>query len=208
MRSCGNGFWTFAIQGSLGRTVAARRGGSSPGVRSHWHLLVLNLALTLGMLATGCRGRRIYPDRGRAGRNARLRRGHVLLVPLILLILPRCDPRGYWVWALFGLSQQSRDPGLSVDFGPFHDPLFAGRAMTGLNLLLFLGAFLAPVPHRRNHRSLADAIGTAATTPRDTGPRSGLVALPHRAHPDLARRYRGGVLRDSPTIRPACSRCA
>ena len=104
-----------------------------------WHLLVLNFALTLGMLATGFV----------AGGFTRIGVGPVgmlgfaaavLLVPLILLIL-EVDPRGYWVWALFGLVSNLAIvvyPSISAHF----TIRYSGRAMTGLNLLLFLGAFL------------------------------------------------------------------
>ena len=50
-------------------------------------------------------------------------------------------PRGYWVWALFGLLSNLTIvvyPAISAHF----TVRYAGRAMTALNLLLFLGAFL------------------------------------------------------------------
>ena len=50
-------------------------------------------------------------------------------------------PRGYWVWALFGFLGNLTIvvyPAISAHF----TVRYAGRAMTGLNLLLFLGAFL------------------------------------------------------------------
>ena len=103
------------------------------------HLLVLNLALTVGMVATG-----VVADGfarigvgpiGVVGLAAFL-----LLVPLILLIL-EVHPDGYWVWALFGLLSNLTIvvyPAISAHF----TVRYAGRAMTGLNLLLFLGAFV------------------------------------------------------------------
>ena len=103
------------------------------------HLLVLNLALTMGMLATGffadgCSRLGIGPI-GVVGLAAL-----ALVVPLALLIL-EVHPRGYWVWALFGLLSNLTIvvyPAISAHF----TLRYAGRAMTGLNLLLFLGAFL------------------------------------------------------------------
>ena len=103
------------------------------------HLLVLNLALTMGMLATG-----FFADGfsrvgvgpiGMVGLAAL-----ALVVPLALLIL-EVHPRGYWVWALFGFLSNLTIvvyPAISAHF----TLRYAGRAMTGLNLLLFLGAFL------------------------------------------------------------------
>ena len=64
----------------------------------------------------------------------------ILLVPLILLIF-EVHPRGYWVWASFGFLSNLAIvvyPAISAHF----TVRYAGRAMTGLNLLLFLGAFL------------------------------------------------------------------
>ena len=103
------------------------------------HLLVLNLALTVGMLVTGV----VADGFARIGvgvigvvRFAAL----ILLVPLILLIF-EVHPRGYWVWASFGFLSNLAIvvyPAISAHF----TVRYAGRAMTGLNLLLFLGAFL------------------------------------------------------------------
>ena len=60
-----------------------------------WHLLVLNLALTLGMLATGF----LAEAFSRAGIGSVGIVGFAsvaLLIPLALLIL-EIHPRGYWV---------------------------------------------------------------------------------------------------------------
>ena len=102
-------------------------------------LLVLNLALTVGMLVTGV----VADGFARIGvgvigvvRFAAL----ILLVPLILLIF-EVHSRGYWVWASFGFLSNLAIvvyPAISAHF----TVRYAGRAMTGLNLLLFLGAFL------------------------------------------------------------------
>ena len=103
------------------------------------HLLVLNVSLTLGMLATGF----IAEGFARIGVGAIgvLRFSAIILVvPLIFLIF-EVHPRGYWVWALFGFFSNLAIvvyPGISAHF----TVRYAGRAMTGLNLLLFLGAFL------------------------------------------------------------------
>ena len=103
------------------------------------HLLVLNVALTLGMLATGV----VADGFARAGIGPLGVLGFaasILVVPLALLIL-EVNPRGYWVWALFGLLSNLTIvvyPAISAHF----TVRYAGRAMTGLNLLLFLGAFL------------------------------------------------------------------
>ena len=103
------------------------------------HLLVLNLALTIGMVATG-----LIADGftrigvGPVGMLAFA--GSSVLVPLMLLTL-EVHPRGYWVWALFGFLCNLAIvvyPAISSHF----TVRYAGRAMTGLNLLLFLGAFL------------------------------------------------------------------
>ena len=103
-----------------------------------WHLLILNLALTLGMLATGFVAAGF--DRLGIGAIGVVAASAVaLLVPLGLLIL-QVDPRGYWVWALFGFVSNFAIivyPAISAHF----TVEYAGRAMTGLNLLLFLGAF-------------------------------------------------------------------
>ena len=103
------------------------------------HLLVLNLALTAGMLATGV----VADGFARIGVGAigvvRFS-GFILLVPLILLIF-EVHPRGYWVWASFGFLSNLAIviyPAISAHF----TVRYAGRAMTGLNLLLFVGAFL------------------------------------------------------------------
>ena len=103
------------------------------------HLLVLNVALTLGMLATGI----VADGFARAGVGPLGVVGFaasILIVPLVLLIL-EVHPRGYWVWALFGLLSNLTIvvyPAISAHF----TVRYAGRAMTALNLLLFLGAFL------------------------------------------------------------------
>ena len=103
------------------------------------HLLVLNLALTLGMLATGI----VAEGFARIGIGpiGVLRfAGLALLAPLVLLVL-EVHPGGYWVWALFGFFSNFAIvvyPGISAHF----TVRYAGRSMTGLNLLLFLGAFL------------------------------------------------------------------
>ena len=103
------------------------------------HLLVLNFALTVGMLVTGV----IADGFARIGVGAigvvRFA-AMILLVPLILLIF-EVHPRGYWVWAVFGFLSNLAIvvyPAISTHF----TVRYAGRAMTGLNLLLFLGAFL------------------------------------------------------------------
>ena len=103
------------------------------------HLLVLNVALTLGMLATGVMAdgfaRIGVGPLGVVGFAA-----SILIVPIVLLIL-EVHPRGYWVWALFGFLSNLAIvvyPAISAHF----TIRYAGRAMTGLNLLLFLGAFL------------------------------------------------------------------
>ena len=104
-----------------------------------WHLLILNLALTLGMLATGF----VADAFTRAGIGSVGVVGFAsaaLLIPLILLIL-EIHPRGYWIWAWFGFASNLAIvvyPALSAHF----TVRYSGRAMTGLNLLLFLGAFL------------------------------------------------------------------
>ena len=103
------------------------------------HLLVLNLALTVGMLVTGL----VAIELERAGIGpfgAAGLAGSVLLIPLCLLML-EVHPRGYWVWALFGFVSNLAIviyPTISAHF----TVRYAGRAMTGLNLLLFLGAFV------------------------------------------------------------------
>ena len=103
------------------------------------HLLVLNVALTLGMLATGV----VADGFARIGVGPLGVVGFaasILIVPLVLLIA-EVHPRGYWVWALFGLLSNLTIvvyPAISAHF----TVRYAGRAMTGLNLLLFLGAFL------------------------------------------------------------------
>ena len=103
------------------------------------HLLVLNVALTLGMLATGI----VADGFARVGVGPLGVVGFtasILIVPLVLLIL-EVHPGGYWVWALFGLLSNLTIvvyPALSAHF----TVRYAGRAMTALNLLLFLGAFL------------------------------------------------------------------
>ena len=103
------------------------------------HLLVLNLALTLGMLATGI----VAEGFARIGIGpiGVLRfAGLALLAPLVLLVF-EVHPGGYWVWALFGFFSNFAIvvyPGISAHF----TVRYAGRSMTGLNLLLFLGAFL------------------------------------------------------------------
>ncbi len=103
------------------------------------HLLVLNVALTLGMLATGI----VADGFARIGVGPLGVVGFaasILIVPLVLLIL-EVHPRGYWVWALFGFLSNLAIvvyPAISAHF----TVRYAGRAMTGLNLLLFLGAFL------------------------------------------------------------------
>ena len=102
-------------------------------------LLVLNLALTVGMVATGV----VADGFARIGVGPIRVVGlaaFVLLVPLVLLIL-EVHPDGYWVWALFGLLSNLTIvvyPAISAHF----TVRYAGRAMTGLNLLLFLGAFV------------------------------------------------------------------
>ena len=103
------------------------------------HLLVLNLALTAGMMVTGV----IADGFARIGVGAigvvRFS-AMILLVPLILLIF-EVHPRGYWVWAVFGFLSNLAIviyPAISAHF----TVRYSGRAMTGLNLLLFLGAFL------------------------------------------------------------------
>ena len=104
-----------------------------------WHLLVLNLALTVGMLATGFV----------AGGFTRLGVGPVGTLGFagaVLLVPPHpAHPGGrpprYWVWALFGLLGNLAIlvyPSISAHF----TIRYSGRAMTGLNLLLFLGAFV------------------------------------------------------------------
>lgn len=104
-----------------------------------WHLLVLNLALTLGMLSTGF----LAEAFSRAGVGSVGVVGFAsvaLLIPLALLIL-EVHPRGYWVWAWFGFVSNFAIvvyPAISAHF----TVRYSGRAMTGLNLLLFLGAFL------------------------------------------------------------------
>ena len=112
-------------------------GLSSEGVARH--LLVLNLALTVGMLVTGV----VADGFARIGVGAigvvRFA-AFILLVPLILLIF-EVHPRGYWVWASFGFLSNLAIvvyPAISAHF----TVRYAGRAMTGLNLLLFVGAFL------------------------------------------------------------------
>ena len=128
----------LAIQGLWAGPWLHDVAGLPPGEVAR-HLLVLNVALTLGMLATGFI----------ADGFARLGIGPVgvlrfsaiiLLVPLILLIF-EIHPRGYWVWAFFGFFCNLAIvvyPGITAHF----TLRYAGRAMTGLNLLLFLGAFL------------------------------------------------------------------
>ena len=103
------------------------------------HLLVLNLALTAGMLVTGF----VADGFARIGVGAigvvRFS-GFILLIPLVLLIF-EVHPRGYWVWASFGFLSNLAIvvyPAISAHF----TVRYAGRAMTGLNLLLFVGAFL------------------------------------------------------------------
>lgn len=103
------------------------------------HLLVLNLALTLGMLSTGVFASG-FARIGMGPTGMLGFAGAVLLVPLVLLIL-EVQPRSYWVWALFGFFCNLSVlvyPSISAHF----TVRYAGRAMTGLNLLLFLGAFL------------------------------------------------------------------
>ena len=103
------------------------------------HLLVLNVALTIGMLATGV----VSDGFARFGVGPLGVVGFaasILIVPLVLLIL-EVHPGGYWVWGLFGLLSNLTIvvyPAISAHF----TVRYAGRAMTGLNLLLFLGAFL------------------------------------------------------------------
>ena len=103
------------------------------------HLLVLTVALTLGMLATGL----VADGFARIGIGALGVVGFtasILVLPLVLLIM-EVHPRGYWVWALFGLLSNLTIvvyPAISAHF----TVRYAGRAMTALNLLLFLGAFL------------------------------------------------------------------
>jgi len=103
------------------------------------HLLVLTVALTIGMLATGPvadgLARFGVGPLGVVGLTASL-----LVAPIMLLIM-EVHPRGYWVWALFGFLSNLAIvvyPALSAHF----TVRYAGRAMTALNLLLFLGAFL------------------------------------------------------------------
>ena len=104
------------------------------------HLLVLNVALTLGMLATGV----VADGFARIGVGALGVVGFaasILVLPLVLLIL-EVHPRGYWVWALFGLFTNLTIvvyPAISAHF----TVRYSGRAMTALNLLLFLGAFFS-----------------------------------------------------------------
>ena len=103
------------------------------------HLLVLTVALTLGMLATGP----VADGFARVGVGPLGVVGFtasILVLPIALLIM-EVHPRGYWVWALFGLLSNLTIvvyPAISAHF----TVRYAGRAMTALNLLLFLGAFL------------------------------------------------------------------
>lgn len=128
----------LAIQGLwAGPWLYDVAGLSSEGVARH--LLILNLALTLGMLATGF----IADAFARAGIGSVGVVGFAsaaLLAPMILLIL-EVHPHGYWVWAWFGFVSNFAIvvyPAISAHF----TVRYSGRAMTGLNLLLFLGAFL------------------------------------------------------------------
>ena len=102
------------------------------------HLLVLNVAMTAGMLATGV----VADGFARIGVGPLGVVGFaasILIIPIVLLIL-EVHPAGYWVWALFGLLCNLTIvvyPAISAHF----TVAYAGRAMTALNLLLFLGAF-------------------------------------------------------------------
>ena len=128
----------LAIQGLWAGPWLHDIGGLSPGEVAR-HLLILNLALTAGMLATGFVADAF--DRVGVGPIGMVGfAAAILLVPLALLIL-EVHPRGYWVWAVFGFVSNLAIivyPALSAHF----TVQYAGRAMTGLNLLLFLCAFV------------------------------------------------------------------
>lgn len=143
-------FWRFApvsIMG-MGSGLAIQGLWAGPWLRdvaglppdaAAQHLLVLNLALTAGMLATGA----VANGFGRLGVGpiGIVAFASTVYLAILGLLIAEVHPRGYWVWSLFGFFGNLGIivyPTLSAHF----TVRYSGRAMTGLNLLLFLGAFV------------------------------------------------------------------
>ena len=101
-------------------------------------LFVMSIALTIGFLSTGPITE--MAERLGIGKVGVVGGGAIAIAAVLVLLAFEVSPRGYWVWALFGLLSNVpvvAYPALSEHFGGH----FAGRSNTGLNLLLFIAAF-------------------------------------------------------------------
>ncbi len=104
------------------------------------HLLILAASMTVGFVAGGLAADLL----GRLGvRLTQVMGGGILLFMLAqALIVLQVDPTGVWPWVLFGLTSNAN--ALAYPLLSRHFPLeYAGRVITGLNVLVFGGAFAA-----------------------------------------------------------------
>lgn len=103
------------------------------------YLFILTLSMTVGMVAVGL----VADLLGRLG--VRLTRimggGIILFMASQIAFILEVDRTGVWPWVLFGLTANMMT--LAYPLLSRHFPLdHAGRANTGLNLLVFVGAFV------------------------------------------------------------------
>jgi sugar phosphate permease len=130
---------SFSIQGLwAGPWLEDVAGFDSAGKANY--LLMLAAAMTVGMIVTGLAADLL----GRLGVGLASVMGGgiaVFLVAQVAIVL-ELDPTGVWPWVLFGLTANTMTlayPQLCRQF-----PLdYAGRVNTGLNVLVFAGAFIA-----------------------------------------------------------------